>query len=263
MILFPSLSGPGSLSQRDALALFEQLFEFHHELADVFEGAVNRRKAHISDRIGGVQLAHQRFTDDRTGNFFFTALLNGSLDAVRDHFDRIAAHRTLFARALQAVDDLEAIVAFAPAVLFHHQRHHLLNPLVSGKAPITPLALPPPPDHVAVLAQSRVDDSIAGLVAKGTFHGVNRILRIEDCPFPFSILDPPFSPLILSESVGIHWKFPTELADLRADRSQRTVVIHRAKLTGNKIRDRLHFLFFHPTSGDRRRADADATGHER
>ena len=164
---------------RQALAFFDQLFEFDHELADVFERAVHRSEAHIGHRIGVVELAHERFADHRTDDFFFAALLQRPLDAVGDRFDGVDADRPFFTGALETVDDLDPVIAFAPAVFLDHQRHHLLDPLVGREAPGAALALAPAPHHVAVLAQSRIDDSILGLVAKGTFHSVNED-QIED-----------------------------------------------------------------------------------
>ena len=125
-----------------------------------------------SHRIGVVQLAHQSFTDDRAGDFFFAAFLNRSFDPVSDRFDGIDADGTFFAGPFQAIDDLQTIVALAPSVFFDDERHHFLDSLVGGKASAAAPALAPAPDHVAVFAQARVDDAIFRLMAKGTFHSV-------------------------------------------------------------------------------------------
>src|SRR6266498_3279871 len=70
-------------------------------------------------------------------------------------------------------------------------------------------------------------------------------------------------PLSLSQPVRIHRKFFTQLADLYGDPSKRSVVIHAAKRTGDKVCDDFHLVFLHAPGCYRWRADTDATGHER
>ena len=55
----------------------------------------------------------------------------------------------------------------------------------------------------------------------------------------------------------------TQLADLYGDPSKRSVVIHAAKRTGDKVCDDFHLVFLHAPGCYRWRADTDATGHER
>ncbi len=117
-----------------------------------------------------MELAHERFADHRADDFFLATLLQRPFDAVGDRFDGVNADRPLLAGALETIDDLDPVIALAPAILLDHQRHHLLDPLVGGETPGAALALAPAAHHVAVPTQARIDHSILDLMAKGTFH---------------------------------------------------------------------------------------------
>src|SRR5258706_29658 len=105
---------------------------------------------------------------------FFAALLQRALDTVGDRLDGVDADRPFFAGAFQTVDDLHAVVGFAPAVFLDDQRHHLLDSFVGRKTPATVLAFAPAPDHVAILAQARIDHAILDFVAKRALHFIIR-----------------------------------------------------------------------------------------
>jgi hypothetical protein len=100
-----------------------------------------------------VQFAHESLADHRARDLLFPALLQRSFDAVRDGFDGIDADRAFLTGALQTIDNFEPVVAFAPAVFFHHHGHHLFDTFVGGKSPAAAFAFTPSANHVAVLAQ--------------------------------------------------------------------------------------------------------------
>ena len=163
-------------------ALLNEFLQLDHEFADVFERAVDGSKAHVSNLIRVMKLAHRRFANDGTKNLLFAPLLKIAFDAVGNRFYRVDADGTLFAGPFETVDDFDAIVTFPAAILFHHQGHHLFDPLIGREAAIATRAFPSPSDHVAVLTEPGVDDSIIRLVAKGAFHTkiVDRGSRMED-----------------------------------------------------------------------------------
>jgi hypothetical protein len=101
-----------------------------------------------------VKLSHSRLADYRAQYFFFTAFLKISLDPVGDGFDRIDADRPLLTGSFKPIDYFDPFVSLPSTIFLNHQRHHLFDPLISGKSPRTPGALAPAPDHIAILAQA-------------------------------------------------------------------------------------------------------------
>ena len=139
-------------------ALGDQVLQLVHELVHVAEGSIDRREAHVGDRVERVQLAHDRLADHAAGDLALAALLHLALDAVGHRLDGVRRDRSLLARAQQAVHDLLPVERLAPPVLLDHQRQRVVDPLVGGEAPAAALAVPPAPDDVAFLPEPRVDD---------------------------------------------------------------------------------------------------------
>jgi len=117
-----------------------------------------------------VKFPHERFADDGAGDFLLAPLLQIAFDTISDRIDGIDTDRPFLTGALEPVDDLDPVVALASTVFLDHHRHHFLDPLVGCKAPIAAGAFPPAPNHIAVLAQARIDDAIIRLVTERTLH---------------------------------------------------------------------------------------------
>jgi hypothetical protein len=96
--------------------------------------------------------------------------LKTSFDTIGDSLNDIDTHRALLAGTLEPADDLDSVIAFSPPVFLDYERHHFLHPFISRKPPAAMRTLPPSPDHIAVLAQARINDPVIGLVAEGTLH---------------------------------------------------------------------------------------------
>src|SRR5262249_11452689 len=109
----------------------------------------------------------------------FARLLQLPLDRVGDALDRVDGHRTLLAGAREPAHDLRAIERLATAVLLHHARQRVLDPLVRPEPPATPVAVTSTTDRVALLAEAGVHDPVLQVMAERAAHPV----RLPD-PMP-------------------------------------------------------------------------------
>src|SRR5712671_4287418 len=153
-----------------ALALVDQLLQLAHELAQVLERAVHGGEADVRHLVEPGKLAHHRLADEARGHFLFAELLEPTLDAVDDRLDLLGGDGPLLAGKLDAGDHFVAIEVLAAAVLLHHHREDLLHPFVGGEAPLAAQAFAPPPDHRALVGETRVDDLVLQLGAERAFH---------------------------------------------------------------------------------------------
>ena len=87
--LFPSAPRFPVSPERQAFAFLDQLFELDHEFADILKERYTEAKRTVGDRIGIVELAHQRFANHRTGDFLFAPLLQSALDAISNRLDAV------------------------------------------------------------------------------------------------------------------------------------------------------------------------------
>src|SRR4029079_11887124 len=82
------LSRNGFVSPTSSILGAEQVLELAHEFADVAERAVHGRKAHVGDLVEALQLLHHDRPAFFGPHFLFGAVLESSLDLVRNTLDR-------------------------------------------------------------------------------------------------------------------------------------------------------------------------------
>src|SRR5579875_1296486 len=76
----------------------------------------------------------------------------------------------------QPAQHLLPVELLPPAVFFDDHVWDLINPLVGREPLVAALALTPPADRVRLFAFARINHSILGKTAVGTFHGATSIL---------------------------------------------------------------------------------------
>src|SRR6266511_1373011 len=158
-----------------AAALFlgiQQILQLAHELADVPEVPVHRRKAYIRDLVQVLQLLHDERADLGGGDLLLRPLLQHQLHAIADVLDGRHTHRTLLARFQETSDQLLPLEPFARAVLLDDHVRDLVNPLITRKPLVTISieTLTPPSNNVAFFAFARIDDLVAHVSAVRTLH---------------------------------------------------------------------------------------------
>src|SRR4029079_5827619 len=132
--------------------------------------AIDRRETHVGDLVDAPQLFHDPRADVGRPHLAIRAILQLRLDAIRDPFELLHAHRALLARAHQAANQLLPLERLGPAVLLDHAVLDLLDVLAAGVALAAIEALAAAADAVALLALARVDHLVAEMAAERTLH---------------------------------------------------------------------------------------------
>src|SRR4030043_1052811 len=137
---------------------------------DVLKLPVHRGETDIGDPIEAVQFLHPLLPDLRAFDLSLPSFLKIRLDPVDALFNHIDADGPFFAGLLQAIEDFDPVEGFPPSVFFDDQRKGILRPLTRGKTLLAFEALPPPPYHLLVLAQTGINNLAFEMITKRTFH---------------------------------------------------------------------------------------------
>ncbi len=148
----------------------KQVFEFGHEVVDVFELAVDRSEPYVGYVIEFVQLVHDTFAYHRRRDLFFSRLLELPFQFVYELFQGVDTDVAFFTRLLQSRENLVPRKRLPPAVLLNQDDGRLFNPLIRSETSFTTEAFATPAHRVSFLGHPRIDNLIVDAAAIRAFH---------------------------------------------------------------------------------------------
>ncbi len=156
---------------------FQKIFEFGHELSDIFEIEVNGGEANVCDFVVAAEAAHDEFTDFAGFALALGGLDNERLGLVHDLLEFADWHGAFFAGAHQAVENFLAVEAFAASIFLDDHVRDFVDALVGGKALFALETFAAAANGVGFLALARVDYFIVFKAAKWAFHELDGIWK--------------------------------------------------------------------------------------
>ena len=151
-------------------AVFQEIFEFGHELLDVFEIHVDAGEADVGDLIEFFEAMHDHFTDFGGSEFALSGFVDHTFDFVDDGFEFGRGDGALFAGFQKSLQNFLALEAFAPAVFLDNHVRDFIDAFVGGEAAGTFQAFTATADGVAGAALTRVNYLVIDVRAEGALH---------------------------------------------------------------------------------------------
>jgi hypothetical protein len=123
------------------LFFLEQLVDLGHELADILEFKVNRRKSQIGNLVYASEFGEQDLSDVDRLQLTFGALLDGLLDLIHYFLELGQADRPFLASFEKPVQDFVAVEPLSAAILLHYHVRYFIAPFIACEAPAAIQAL--------------------------------------------------------------------------------------------------------------------------
>jgi hypothetical protein len=171
---YPQVQKSGDDSETAQLpfdyAIFQEIFQFGHELLDVFEIHVDTGEADVSDFVEFFEAMHDHFADFSGGEFALRGFMDHAFDFVDDGFEFRRGNRAFFAGFQKSLQNFLALEALAAAILLDDHVRNFIDAFVGGEAAGTFQAFTAAADGVAGAALTRINYLVIDMRAEGALH---------------------------------------------------------------------------------------------
>lgn len=156
-----------------AARIFQDFIDFRREIDGVFEMPVNAGEADIRDLVQFPQIIHDPFADEPALDFRFEHRVDVALDFGDERRNLGVAHGPFPAGRFQSLSEFFPVEGNTMSVFFHDPDRRDFDPFVGRKALPAIATSPSAANDIAVVARSRIQNTIVILMTNRTFHGIS------------------------------------------------------------------------------------------